>query len=237
MSKIRIFIRPEEISSRITIRDKNIVHKLTRVLRLNQGDEFFVFDGEGKEYLYQIDSKEQKKLILTQKHLERQKSKPSQTIVLGFPLLTEEKIKVILQKATELGVDHFIPFYCERGLRRTVSPKRYEHWEKVVLEATRQSQRLWVPRIELVSSLEKLSGYPADGKLVAAFEGNNFKTLNLGKWNRILIIVGPEGDFTPEEFRLLREGGFWPTKLSPHILRTETAALFAAGYLCYHSQK
>ncbi|MBU1523816.1 MAG: 16S rRNA (uracil(1498)-N(3))-methyltransferase [Candidatus Omnitrophica bacterium] len=104
MSKIRVYIEPEKISEFIDLDEKGIIHKVKDVLRLKVNEELYIFDGKGREYLYEIKKLKNRSVLIEKKAIEKEQSLPEKKIILGFPFLKEEKIDFILQKATELGV-------------------------------------------------------------------------------------------------------------------------------------
>ena len=230
MPKTRIYIEPREIKNLIEIEDKNIVHKIRDVLRLKEKDELYVFNGEGKEYLYEI-RRAGKKVILEKKKEEREVPLSSKKVTLGFPLLREDKIDFILQKATELGAMSFVPFISSRSLHIEPSISKIERWKRIVIESARQSGRLWVPRINNVIDFGGIIREDFSLKIAASIDGDGPRDVLDEEIKDILIIVGPEGDFSSQEYNRMREYGFKFIKLSPYILRVETAAIFAVGVI------
>jgi len=229
MSKIRIFIEPQSIGDLVEITDKNIVHKISNVLRLKEKDSIYVFDGEGREYLYEIQRMEKKYFIIKKRKKGRDEPPPLVKLILGFPLIREEKVDFILQKATELGVDGFIPFICSRSLRVKPSESKVKRWRKIVIEAVRQSGRLWIPEVYSVLDFEEVIQQRFSLKLSASIEGENLQKVLNKRIKDILVVVGPEGDFSLKEQEELKVRGFKFIRLSDNILRTETAAMFVTG--------
>lgn len=233
MSKIRVYIEPEKISDFIDLDEKGIIHKIKDVLRLKGNEELYVFDGKGREYLYKIKNFKNRSILIEKKAVEREQSLPRKKIILGFPFLKEEKIDFILQKATELGVFTFIPFICERSIRMVPSPNKLTRWKKIVTEAARQSERLWIPQIYDTLNFKEIAKSNYKVKLAAAFQGSNLEEIIDKQWEEILIIVGPKGDLTQHELAELKENNFQFVRLSSHILKAETAAIFAVGLINY----
>jgi len=233
MVKTRIYIEPEDINDTVEVKDKATVHKIKDVLRLKKEDFIYVFDGIGGEYLYRIDKIERSVFILEKERYDKRKSSPKNKIILGFPLIKEEKIDFILQKATELGVMGFLPFVCQRSLKMKPPVSRIMRWRKIVIEAVRQSGRLWIPQIRAVDSLDKVVQKKHRLKIALSISGGNPGKILDKKAGEILIVAGPEGDFTPLEYEKLKVSGFKFVKLSSHILRSETAAVFGTGLVRY----
>ncbi|MBU0693685.1 MAG: 16S rRNA (uracil(1498)-N(3))-methyltransferase [Candidatus Omnitrophica bacterium] len=233
MSKIRVYIEPEKISEFIDLDEKGIIHKVKDVLRLKVNEELYIFDGKGREYLYEIKKLKNRSVLIEKKAIEKEQSLPEKKIILGFPFLKEEKIDFILQKATELGVFAFIPFICERSIRMVPSPNKLTRWKKIIIEAARQSERLWIPQIYDALDFKEIAKSNYKVKLVAAFHGSNLEEIINKEWKEILIIVGPKGDLTQPELAKLKENNFQFVRLSSHILKAETAAIFAVGLINY----
>lgn len=233
MSKIRIYVEPQKIGDFIKIDTMSIVHKIKNVLRLVENDEVFVFDGVGKEYSAKIKYLQHDSITLRLGALVREMPRLNVEIVLAFPLTKEEKIDLILQKATELGADRFIPFHCAHGLKGCPSENKQERWQNIVREAARQSERLWLPQLELASDFNTLISRSFEQKLFGDVAGEKLETALSPQAKTILLIVGPEGDFSPEEKQQLSQAGARSVSFSPNILRLETAAIFLTGLASY----
>ncbi|MFH1505038.1 MAG: RsmE family RNA methyltransferase [Candidatus Omnitrophota bacterium] len=233
MSKIRIYIEPERIGDLIEIGDRDIVHKLKNVLRLKEKESVYIFDGKGKEYIYTIKNIEKKRIIIEKSLASRLKLIPKKKIILAFPLTKESKIDFILQKATELGVSGFIPYVCERSLKAKPLVSKIQRWKRIVMEAVRQSEALWPPFVENIYDFQKLAESSYELKLAASIEGERIEDVLNSASKEILIIIGPEGDFSPSEFKDLEKNNFKFINLSSNLLKVETAAIFSAGLVKY----
>jgi len=233
MSKIRIYIEPGKIEDLIEIEDKDIVHKLKNVLRLGDGEQVYVFDGKGKEYVYAVKNVRKNKVFLGKSSISREISASDKKIVLAFPLTKESKVDFILQKTAELGVSGFIPYVCERSLRVKFTSSKLERWKKIIMEAVRQSQALWPPFIDSVCDFKDLVKSNYKIKLAASIEGKKIQDILSVKSKEVLIAIGPEGDFSPSEFTDLEENNFKFVNLSSNLLKVETAAIFSVGLIKY----
>jgi len=233
MAKVRIYIQPKDINDFVEIKDKNLIHKIRNVLRLNNGDIVYVFDGQGKEYVYQIETIAKKSVLIKKEKLSVNSTTRGKRIILGFPLVKEDKISFILQKATELGVDYFIPFTSQRSMRINLSDKKIEKWKRIILEALRQSERLWMPTISKVLNFQEIIKSNHKVKLAASIDGDKINTILTGREEEVLVVVGPEGGFSSFEHSELEKNNFKFFKLSSHILRVETASLFSVGLINY----
>jgi len=231
MSKIRIYIEKEYISKSIIIKEKELLHKIKNVLRCKNNETIYIFDGCGKEYSAKLEYFKNN-VLLSNIELTRSQEPPLYKITLGFPILKEEKIDFILQKSTELGAWNFIPFISQRSLKVVVKNK-LERWRKIIIEATRQSDRLWIPTLNNVLKFNEILDKKYSIKFFANKEGKKINNLLDKNYTDILVIVGPEGDFSEDEYSLLIKNDFLPLNLSKNILRVETASIFAVGILNY----
>jgi 16S rRNA (uracil1498-N3)-methyltransferase len=161
-------------------------------------------------------------------------------IILLQALPEKERMELIIQKATELGVLTIIPFKSERSIslqERETKQKKAHRWQEIAVKAVQQSRRAKVPSVEGYRPFEKaLEVCTDDGLKILLWEkeGESLKKI-LKQYlsRRIYIMIGPEGGFTGEEVKLAKRHGFIPVKLGQRILRTETAAITLIGILQY----
>ena len=236
MSKVRIYIAKEKIACTILLEDREIVHKIKGVLRLESADLVYIFDGEGSEYVYEIIEVGKKAIRIEQKRVVREEADIDKKVILGFPLVGEERIDFILQKATELGVSGFIPFICQRSMRAK-SANKLKRWRKIVVEASRQSERLWIPFVSDILEFDELIKVKYKTKLAGFIEGEAIEGIGELKEKDIFMVVGPVGDFSADEYKRLKRRGFKFVRLSANILRVETAAVFSVGLIRYFLDK
>lgn len=216
---------------------------LTRVLRLRAGDVAFVFDGEGNEYecrVGDIAGKRGDSVTLAVSN-QVQPSSPESKLVLtlAVALLKGEKFDLVVQKATELGVARIVPLVTKRADVRLRderdAAKRGERWQRIALEAAKQSGRARVPEIIAPVEFERFIAESAnhqDRELRVLFAERNGKSLRevLGLMNdempqSVTAIVGAEGGWEDEEIESARENGWQIVTLDGRILRAETAAI------------
>jgi 16S rRNA (uracil1498-N3)-methyltransferase len=161
-------------------------------------------------------------------------------IVLLQALPEKERMELIIQKATELGVSAILPFQSERSIslkERDAKQKKAHRWQHIAIKAVQQSRRAKVPWVgECRPFQEVFENCRGDGLKILLYEkgGENLKNI-LTKYHpqKIYMMVGPEGGFTQEEAILAKAVGFIPVKLGQRILRTETAAIIMVGILQY----
>jgi len=161
-------------------------------------------------------------------------------IILLQALPEKERMELIIQKTTELGVSVILPFQSERSIslnEREVKQKKAHRWQYITVKAVQQSRRAKVPWVgECRSFQEVLGDCKGDGLKILLYEkeGENLKSiLKQYPTQKIYVMVGPEGGFTEQEVRLAKKEGFIPVKLGQRILRTETAAISLVGILQY----
>ncbi|BFU96628.1 MAG: Ribosomal RNA small subunit methyltransferase E [Nitrospira sp.] len=160
-------------------------------------------------------------------------------LVLAQALLKGEKMDWVIQKSTELGVDHIVPVQTTNAVVK-VRPDRVEHqrarWERIALEAAQQSERWTVPTIGDPTDLSKAkAAYQSAAKFILAERSTEMSlttvTLPTGAHQTILLAIGPEGGWNEDELRLMREQGYRPLTLGSRILRAETAAIVALSIM------
>jgi 16S rRNA (uracil1498-N3)-methyltransferase len=230
----RIFVDPHNITPEKITLEGNALKKVRRVLRLKLGDNLWIFDGSGAEYLTQIisfsPSAAELRIIETAQPV---RESPLE-IHLGQALPKASKMDLIVQKAVELGVTSIHPFYSTRTVplyEKDQVEKRVRRWQKIAREASRQSGRTNVPDVDSpVEFAHLLGAMPNRGiKLILQKEYAREPmraVLQLGKKTScISFLVGPEGGFTAQEIALAVDSGFAPVSLGGRILRTETVAL------------
>jgi 16S rRNA (uracil1498-N3)-methyltransferase len=219
------------LNDRITL-PQSVHHHLVRVLRLAPGAEFRLFDGCGQvaDAVLQDDGR----AWLRQLH----DSLPAPCrirLIQGIP--KGDKTELILQKGTELGVSEFHLVTMERSVVRFKRESRQQlRWEKIIQEATRQSGQYHLPQLQCSDSLPTaLAGDDADLKLLLWEQSDAPLADVLGdkKYQRISVIVGPEGGITEAEAAVAVSSGYQPVSLGPRILRTETAGLAIIAVLQY----
>jgi 16S rRNA (uracil1498-N3)-methyltransferase len=161
-------------------------------------------------------------------------------IILLQALPEKERMEMIIQKATELGVSAILPFESERSIslkEREAKQKKAHRWQDIAVKAVQQSRRAGVPYVgECRPFRQALEDCREDGLKILLWEkeGRNLKSvLRQHLTQKIYAMVGPEGGFTEAEVKLAKDKGLIPVKLGQRILRTETAAITLVGILQY----
>ena len=200
----------------------------TRVLRLTEGDEITLTDGKGSFYKAIISAATNKRCLV--KVLEQNEQEPlwkGKLYMAVAPTKNMDRNEWFAEKATEIGMDELTFLNCRFSERRVIKTERIE---KILVSAIKQSLKARLPKLNEMTDFEKLVAQPFDGLKLIAHCNDGEKTplkdaLKYGE--NALILIGPEGDFSPEEVAMAIEHGFKAISLGNSRLRTETAALVA----------
>ncbi len=221
----------------VTITDAKELHHLRSVLRLRKGDPLTIFNNQGEEATGRIASIQPAKATVTVESVH--KNKPElPIIILACAVPKKSKFEVIIEKATELGVDEIIPLKTKRTemeLKGERLQRKIIRYQDVAVNAAKQSQRPRVPVIQLVTDLASvLKSFPADTAIfIPSLSGERKNIFEAFKAvpspTRVAFLIGPEGDFTPQEYELARAHGAIGVSLGKTVLKVETAALTAVA--------
>ena len=230
MNNIRLFYQQnlsEDLSGKL---DKKQSHYVNKVMRIKENENFNIFNGGG-EWLAKINKIS--KGIVEFKVVKQLRTKEStKEIWLAFSPIKSNYFNFMIQKATELGVTKFIPIIFDRTIVRKINKERLE---KVIIEASEQSNRINVPDIEEPKSLEYFLNNNKIDLIFTDLNSENTK-IDLKKFtdNPTCVIIGPEGDFSEEEREeILKFKGVQPIKINENILRSETAVISALSIINY----
>ncbi len=205
-----------------------------RVARVEPGETVEVFDGRGRAWAARLESVDDGGAVLVLGEERRGATGRPVLLIQGLP--KGDKLDLVLQKATELGVSAVWPVLTERSVAR---PKpealgtRHARWQRIVDEAARQSGRAEVPEVAPLRLLEEAARAVGSGvRLLVLDEEERSERLGTAAGDGgVALVVGPEGGLAREEVRVLRELGGVPVSLGPLVLRTETAGLAALAVL------
>lgn len=227
---------PKEL---ICISERGRVHHINDVLHLKANEEIIVFDEQGNEYYTVIEKTTPKNIVLKVKNVLKRATENKSQITLACAIPKKSKFEEIIDKLTQLGVDRIIPMETERVIIKLDGEKkdaRLSRWKKIAVSAAEQSQRNTVPAIESIKNIRQVlsesGGY--DLKLIPALidERKALKQILKGiNPQNILILIGPEGDFSPAEVILAKKAGFIPVTLGANVLRVETAAIAVVSFI------
>ncbi len=240
----RFFIDPRRWNVEPLTLDEAESHHCADVLRHKPGDRVAVINGAGGEATCTIRSVEKNRVILDV--ISRASTPPLPArLTLGQAIPKGKTMDFIVQKATELGAHRILPILSERTVVRLDADDaaaKQEKWRQVTIEAAKQCGRTWLPEVAPPASLRETleQAQEQDLVLLASLQPDSTTFDNaLQQFHEVhgrlpadvLILIGPEGDFTPAEMSLARSMGCRPVTLGPIVLRSETAALYALSVL------
>lgn len=220
----------------LILSDNDLYH-IKKVMRMNDKDKIeVVFEHE----LYICFLENNMAKIIKKEEISLT-AKPH--IILVIPLLKEQKMDLILQKSTELGVDEIIPVIMKHSIVKideNREDKKLERWQKICKEASEQSKRLDIPVVSKICKLEDLKSLEGVKLTCSTTEkSKNLKNYlkNLKNYDRIILVIGPEGGLSQKEEEYLEEIGFTSISLGDRIMRVETVPLFLLSVLGYESME
>lgn len=216
--------------------DAETSHQISRVLRLQIDDIIYVFNNTNIEFtakIVAISKKNVSAIITAQTHL--QDSIPGFKINLGQVIGKGEKMELVIQKATELGIHSITPLYSERSvvkLNAERSLNKHEHWQKIAIAASCQSWRNDVPLINPPQDLmDWISNNNDPNKIILSPHHGSQRIVDLVIADAATLLIGPEGGFSNTEVECALAKNFQAASLGPRILRTETAAIAAIAIM------
>ncbi len=227
---------PLSLGTKLALPDSAAAH-LTRVLRLRDGDACVLFNGDGHDYAARIASvgKRETTVEVISRSIVDNESPLRITLLQG--IARGEKMDLILQKATELGVAAIVPVLAERTevkLDAERTEKRMAHWRSVIVSACEQCGRAWVPELAPPAALAPAAAALAGDSMKVTLDPTgelSLRTFSAPHSRAVAIAIGPEGGWSPRDRDILRNAGFRGLQLGPRVLRTETAGLAAIAAL------
>lgn len=236
----RFYVQVSFVNNRIVL-PKEQSQQITKVLRLKKGDTIVVFDGKGMEYTVQLDvmvSNGVGGFIVQKQH---SVTEPATSVTLYQALTSRDKFGTILQKCTEIGIASFVPVETKRSLlkRKDIKAEKLLRWQRIVQEASEQSERGSVPVVnEPLFFEDALKRAGTDGVSLVAWEDEQVQSLQdlcatIPSQTPIALFIGPEGGFEEKEIEQAHLLGAKTISLGPRILRTETAAIVASSLILF----
>jgi len=238
----RFYVPPHTMEeSEFTLRGPEVRHMI-HVLRLKPGHSIEIFDGLGGKAEAEIVWWKQDTVGIKILEETKKSPPPKKRIVLAPALIRWNKMKVVLQKAVELGTSAIWPFVCSRSVARSEEGDRGEFIDRagrVLIEAMKQCRANWLPDLAPPVGLNELFDRTEPGLLKLFLYENEASTLfkqvakTAEPHGKVLLMVGPEGGFTAAEAEGALAHGFYLVSLGKRILRAETAAIVALGITQY----
>ena len=207
---------------------------LAKVLRVQSGDELVVFTGDGSEYAASVQSVRGNRVAVAIGEARALDRESPLAVTLVQCMARGDRMDVIVQKATELGVARIIPVQSRRSVVRldaAQAESKAAHWRAIVVSACEQCGRNRLPVVEAPRRLlDYLGTLPAGGaRLLLEARADTRRAAPIG--GEVTVAIGPEGGLDEEEIEAFRLAGFQTTRLGPRVLRTETAAIAVLAYL------
>ena len=210
---------------------------VVRVLRMTEDQTVRLIDGVGGEAVGTLTAVGKRKASVHVEHVAREETRPPGLILVVAPTKASDRFEWLLEKATELGVEEVIPVWTQRSERRV---DKHDRWCKVVVAATKQSHRTWMPMLHPACNLDQVfDAHPQLTRRAGAVAhcmtacDNTPERIAWPLWqagqNHAWIAIGPEGDFTTEEVQWLAARSATPVHFGGLRLRTETAGMAAVA--------
>jgi 16S rRNA (uracil1498-N3)-methyltransferase len=229
---MHIFYTPDINGIQYRLNEDESKHAI-RVLRLNLGDEVTLVDGRGNLFNARISDPNPKRCEIIVENVHNDYEKRSYNLHVAIsPLKNSDRFEWFLEKATEIGIDTITPLVCGRTEKKGFNLERSY---RIVESAMKQSIKAFRPVINEPQSFKGfINNNSAPVKLIACCEGDRKIIDEVCKTQQdVIILIGPEGDFTEDEINMSREMGFEPITLGNSRLRTETAGIVAVQTICH----
>ncbi|HWI91893.1 MAG TPA: RsmE family RNA methyltransferase [Flavisolibacter sp.] len=228
------FFFVENLSDKRIVLDEDTSKHMINVLRMQNGEEVLLTDGKGKRTKASIVDDNRKKCVV-EISLITIEEKRRNNVAIGISLIkNSSRFEWFLEKATEIGVGEVIPLICDRTEKEKF---RFDRMQNILISAMLQSQQCWLPVLHEPTEFERAIHLSFEQKFIAHCEESNKQSLSSQQLNNStsrIILIGPEGDFTPEEIESAIKNNFVPVSLGNTRLRTETAGMVATTLLCIH---
>ena len=226
---------PLQAGARVVLPEVTANH-LARVLRLREGDACVLFNGDGQDHDGRIASIGKREVVVELQASRAVDNESPLRVTLLQGVARGEKMDLILQKATELGVAAIMPVMAERTevkLDAERAEKRVAHWRSVIASACEQSGRARLPALSAPTPLNEAARGIADDAIRLTLDPNGDVSLATVQvtTGAVVVAIGPEGGWSPRDREILSAAGFTGLRLGPRILRTETAGLAAIAAL------
>ncbi len=238
------FVSPQQVKEEKIYVEGSDVNHIKNVLRMKLGEKLTVNDGEGWQYLCEVESYEADMAVLHIVEKSKAETELSSRIYLFQGLPKQDKMELIVQKAVELGAYQVIPVSTKRAvvkLDAKKAGKKVERWQQIAVSAAKQAGRGIVPTVgevctyaQALKMAEELDVVLIPYELAEGIEETKKIIAGIRPGQSVGVFIGPEGGFEEEEVKLAMEAGAKPVTLGRRILRTETAGLTTLSLLMFH---
>ena len=230
MNNIRLFYQ-ENLSNNLKGKlDKKQSHYISKVMRIKENGKFNVFNNAG-EWVAKI-IKIANGFVEFRIMKQLRSIENTNEIWLAFSPIKSNYFNFMIHKATEIGVTRFIPILTERTIVRKLNEKRIN---KIIIEASEQSNRLKVPSLDKLTKLDAFLKLNQNTNIIFGDINTENKKIDLKNKNPLCVLIGPEGDFSlKERERILKLKNIIPLKINDNILRSETAAISMISIISFN---
>jgi 16S rRNA (uracil1498-N3)-methyltransferase len=243
----RFYVLPDNWDPRALALTGSEAHHARDVLRLRAGEKLVLFNGRGREVTAEITDLDNNEIRLRKLH-EAETPPLRCRILLGQAIPKGKNMDLIVQKAVEIGAAEIAPIISDRTIVQVdpeAAAQKQAKWQQIAIEAAKQSGQNWLPHVHAPRKLGELFSAPEtsfDLRLIGSLQPDaqhlkkileTYSNEHGDRARSVLMLVGPEGDFTPAELALARQHGCQPITLGPIILRVETAAIYCLSILSY----
>lgn len=195
-----------------------------RVLRLKEGNEISLLNGNGFEFHARITDANPKRCTVEIESVKEEKVPPYSIHIAIAPTKNNDRLEWFLEKATEIGITEITLLLCTNNERKQTKEERFE---KILISAMKQSKRLFLPKLNSLTSFKDFITKNPKGLIAHCYEGEKYTITESFLKNDCPILIGPEGDFSKQEVELALQSGYKTITLGENRLRTETAGLYA----------
>jgi 16S rRNA (uracil1498-N3)-methyltransferase len=243
----RFYVAPENWDPLAVVLSGSEAHHARNVLRMQAGDKLVLFNGKGRELTAEIMNIADDEIRLQKLH-EADTPPLRCRIALGQAIPKGKNMDLIVQKAVEIGAAEIAPIISDRTIVQLDSEsasQKQTKWQQIAIEAAKQCGQNWLPRVQAPRKLAEffsMSHQSFDVRLIGSLQPNaqqlkqileTYSSEHGDRPRSVLMLIGPEGDFTPAELALARQHGCQGITLGPIILRVETAAIYCLSILSY----
>lgn len=235
---MQLFYNPniDKNTQQITF-DKIESKHIVKVLRKKEGDSICITNGKGLLFVSKIDIASDKKCLVTIASIEEKKKDRDYYLHVAIaPTKNNERFEWFLEKATEIGIDEITPIICQNSERKIIKKERLE---KIVQSAMKQSLKFYAPVLNDLIKFEDFLKTSKDNNIyIAHCNDGDKKSIKeiIAPKKSVTLLIGPEGDFSPEEIKKSLNAGYIPVTLGESRLRTETAGIVAVQNIAFINQ-